>query len=276
MVLRVMVRRVWFDVQEEVRFPNAKAANVLRGGFGHSLRAVAPTALYEQIFEPKMKGAGPSGLADPPRPFLFRASHLDGQRIAQHDDFYFDVHVFGPAEIADTITMALEHLFERGAGVGRGKAKLTAITDEQIDLPMLQPEAASRVRVKFLTPTELKHQGKVVVQPDFPILIRRVRDRVSTLMSLYGPGEPSMDFRLFGKIAEEVRTIRTEIDVSDVPRTSGRTGQTHTIGGMVGEAEYSGPLDGFMPFLRAARYTGVGRHTVWGNGCLEATILDRL
>ena len=275
MVLQVLVRRVWFDALDDVRFPDAKAANVLRGGFGHSLRATATPAVYEQIFEPKLEGPGPSGLADPPRPFLFRASHLDGQRIAKHDDFSFDIHIFGAAGVAETITGALQHLFEKGAGVGRGKAKLTAIADERIDLPMLATETASRVKVTFLTPTELKHQGRVVTQPDFPILIRRVRDRVATLMSLYGPGEPKLDFQSFGQAADEVRTVRADINVQDVARTSSRTGQTHTIGGMVGDAEYVGRLDAFLPFLRAAQYTGVGRHTVWGNGCIQTEIVAR-
>ena len=41
-------------------------------------------------------------------------------------------------------------------------------------------------------------------------------------MSLYGPGEPALDFQ----------------HLREVARTSGRSGQTHPLGGMVGEAEY--------------------------------------
>lgn len=273
MVLPVLVRRHRFDALDDVRFPEGKAANVLRGGFGAALRAVASPAIYEQIFEPKSNGSGPSGLADPPRPFLFRASQLDGQRVAKHDDFHFDVHVFGPGDTADIVTVALEHLFERGAGVGRGRAKLTGTTDEIIQLTLAASEPAHHVKVRFATPTELKHQGRLVSDPEFSVLIRRVRDRVATLMSLYGSGEPPLDYQLFTKTAAEVRTVRTDVEVRDVARTSGRTGQTHSIGGMIGEAEYHGPLDAFMPFLRAAYYTGVGRHTVWGNGCIETSVL---
>jgi len=273
MVLPVLVRRHCFEAQDVIRFPVGKAANLLRGGFGTSLRAVASLATYERIFEPKSNG-GPSGLADPPRPFLFRAWQLDGRDVAKHDDFEFDVHIFGDeAEIAPIITAALVHLFEKGAGVGRGRATLTACQDERIEIRLLEPETAERAKVKFITPTELKHRGRVMMQPEFAILIRRIRDRISALMSLYGPGEMDLDFKLFGIIADQVRTVRADIDLRDVARTSGRTGQTHQIGGMVGEAEYAGPLDCFIPFLRAAYYTGVGRHTVWGNGCIETEIL---
>jgi len=52
----------------------------------------------------------------------------------------------------------------------------------------------------------------------------------------------------------------------EVHRQSSRTGQVHSIGGFVGEAEYEGELSEFLPYLRAAKWTGVGRQTVWGKG----------
>ena len=158
MVLPVLVRRHCFEAQDVIRFPVGKAANLLRGGFGTSLRAVASLATYERIFEPKSNG-GPSGLADPPRPFLFRAWQLDGRDVAKHDDFEFDVHIFGDeAEIAPIITAALVHLFEKGAGVGRGRATLTACQDERIEIRLLEPETAERVFEPYYT-TKAKGTG---------------------------------------------------------------------------------------------------------------------
>jgi CRISPR/Cas system endoribonuclease Cas6 (RAMP superfamily) len=40
----------------------------------------------------------------------------------------------------------------------------------------------------------------------------------------------------------------------------------HSLGGFTGEAEYEGELAEFLPWLRAARWVGVGRQTVWGKG----------
>ena len=40
----------------------------------------------------------------------------------------------------------------------------------------------------------------------------------------------------------------------------------HPIGGFTGTAEYVGDLAEFLPWLRAARWVGVGRQTVWGKG----------
>jgi hypothetical protein len=55
----------------------------------------------------------------------------------------------------------------------------------------------------------------------------------------------------------------------DIERRSSRTGQVHPIGGFVGEAEYEGDLAEFVPYLHAARWTGVGRQTVWGKGEID-------
>ena len=38
------------------------------------------------------------------------------------------------------------------------------------------------------------------------------------------------------------------------------------MGGFNGFAEYEGQLAEFLPWLRAARWVGVGRQTVWGKG----------
>jgi hypothetical protein len=38
------------------------------------------------------------------------------------------------------------------------------------------------------------------------------------------------------------------------------------LGGFVGVAEYEGDLNEFFPYLEIARWTGVGRQTVWGKG----------
>jgi hypothetical protein len=73
-------------------------------------------------------------------------------------------------------------------------------------------------------------------------------------------------------MAERAAVVRmTKCDLSQVKveRHSRHTGQTHGLGGFVGEVEYHGNLAEFMPYLRAAHWTGVGRHTVWGNGQLD-------
>jgi hypothetical protein len=134
---------------------------------------------------------------------------------------------------------------------------------EALRLPLGASQSrARRVRVHFLTPTELKGAE----QPDFRILIARIRDRISTLRELYGEGPLAIDFKAFGERAGRVSMSHCELTPVDAERTSRATGQRHSLGGFTGVAEYEGDLAEFLPYLEIARWTGVGRQTVWGKG----------
>jgi len=133
--------------------------------------------------------------------------------------------------------------------------------------PVITP--VDRVTVRFVTPTELKTGGRLARTPDFAILAARLRDRISSLCSLYGDGPLNIDFRAFADRAAAINMTRCDVHHESVERRSSRTGQTHPIGGFTGEAEYEGDLRECLPFLEAARWTGVGRQTVWGKGELD-------
>jgi len=220
--------------------------NLLRGAFGSALKQLSP-ADYARFFAPSaIPGHGPSGLADPPRPFVFRLA----------DAHHIGIHVF------DTSPSAAE-LFIRAM---RHVDAFEIDSVEQCELVRLPLESAlpavDKLRVRFLTPTEVKGADR----PDFGILMARVRDRVSTLRALYGAGPLDLDFKAFGDRAGRVTLTRCEIMDVEAERVSRRTGQRHSLGGFVGVAEYAGSLGEFIPYLEAARWTGVGRQTVWGKG----------
>jgi hypothetical protein len=123
--------------------------------------------------------------------------------------------------------------------------------------------------VEFLSPTELKHEGQVAARPRFDILFARIRDRVSALRELYGAGPLEIDFAGMGARAAEVRMAACGLERVDIERRSSRTGQSHPLGGFTGWADYEGALGEFLPYLEAARWTGVGRHAVWGKGEIQ-------
>ena len=181
------------------------------------------------------------------------------------DAFDFGVNLFdmGESSFADC-TRVFTALAAEGLGPARSRVQLvSADAKERLGLS-IDPgkEQASRVRVTFLTPTEIKG----AIQPDFGVLLARIRDRVSTIRVLYGAGPLDIDFKAFGQKAAAVRMTRCELVRTEVSRVSGRTGQRHSLGGFTGAAEYEGDLAPFLPYLEIARWTGVGRHTVWGNG----------
>ena len=283
--------RFGFRALDSIHFPAGKSANVLRGAFGTVLRQTAPLPAYQRLFEPRADAsAGPSGLRDWPRPFLFRTAHLDGQTISPGETFFVDAHVFDLQEpVLPHFRRALSALAESGLGPRRGRAELQWI--EQLDLedhaaavtdsPLVpsrlrladetNPSGVSRVAVRFFTPTELKSDGESVSRPDFPVLFARLRDRLSTLRALYGNGPLEIDFQEMGRRAAAIRLDRCDLHWEHTVRRSTRTGQTHPIGGFTGEAEYTGELAEFLPWIQAGRWIGVGRQTVWGKGDIRVT-----
>src|SRR3954452_701476 len=235
----ILPLRFEFDALDTIHFPAGQAANILRG-------ALCLT-LDPSLFSPRAV-AGPSGLADPPRPFVFRCRHLDGATFAPGAAFHFDLNLFA-LDARDAVIAAFAQ-----SALCHGRADFRSATGDPLSLDLSpRSDAPGRLRVDFLTPTELKP----VNHPDFPVLFARIRDRVSSLRALYGAGPLAIDFAALGARAAAVATTRCDLHPVDVERRSSRTGQTHPIGGFLGSAEYEGPLAEFLPYLEAARWTGV-------------------
>jgi CRISPR-associated endoribonuclease Cas6 len=213
------------------------------------------------MFEPS-RSDGPSGLADLPRPFVFRARHLDGRTVAAGETFQFDFHWFDLRR--PSLDIAIRALAQFAP-----EAELVEVHGADAPLELcLNPsgDPVSQITIHFETPTELKAGGNTVERPEFAVLAARIRDRISTLRALYDDGPLTIDFREFGERAGHIRMSRCNIRHVEASRRSGRTGQTHSLGGFVGEVEYEGDLTEFVPYLRAAHWTGVGRQTAWGKG----------
>lgn len=260
-------------------------ANILRGAFGLLLRKAAchcsvsgshsADCVYARLFEPTAIAAGPSGLRDWPRPFVFRARHLDGRTVEPGERFHFEMNVFEiRIPVNHQLQAAFSQLSEDGLGPTRGHADLERLQRQKISLD-LKPSApaVNAVAIEFLTPTELKGGEELISRPEFPVLLARVRDRLSTLRSLYGPGPLDIDFAGMTARASDISMGHCEIRQAQTTRRSSRTGRHHPLGGFIGAAEYRGSLAEFLPFLEAAQWTGVGRQTVWGKGELSVRAL---
>jgi hypothetical protein len=300
--------RFHFVARDQVYFPPGKSANIVRGAFGTIFKKITcaedchdtqnckerASCPYARIFEPAALSRGPSGLADWPRPFVFRAAHLDGRTLEPGQPFEFDVHLFDLKDAAIVyFVLAFAELAREGLGPRRGRAALvrveqlnaqgeadgrvydgrTFLTTELrppivLDLTS-RPEPVSKVEVRFLTPTELKHGALLAARPEFPVLFGRIRDRLSTLRALYGSGALEIDFKEMGERAQAVKMTRCDLRFSEAERKSAKTGDRHPIGGFIGEVSYEGDLTEFLPYVHAAKWVGVGRQTVWGKGVIQ-------
>lgn len=270
--------RFRFIASESIHFPPGQSANILRGSFGRILKnlSCAPhcqdakhceqraECAYAKLFEPASgNGEGPSGLRDWPRCFVFRASHLDGVTISGGAPFQFNLNLFETREpVIERIAQAFAELARQGLGPTRTKATLDGLEGCEMLRFGFTSSAARRIRIRFMSATELKGMES----PDFGGLFARVRDRISTLRRLYGAGPLDIDFKGLGERANLVKMTRCEIEQVNAERFSRRTRRKHPMGGFIGFAEYEGELSEFLPYLEIARWTGVGRQTVWGKG----------
>lgn len=263
MTFALTVCRLHLAARRALHFPPGMAGNVLRGALGSALREISGEAVYTRIFRPSGHGSGPSGLSDPPRPFVLRCAELSARVVQQGEPFCFGLHLF------DTRDSSLDHLTRAFAHW----ADLISVSHDRVSIDLQSSDRqVSRIRVEFHTPTELKARGRVA-NCSFPILFARARDRVSTLRALYGEGPLEIDFRALAERARAVRTAAHDLRPVAVERRSSRTGQRHSIGGLIGFAEYEGDLAEFLPYLEAASWTGVGRHCTWGNGHITTKVL---
>ena len=235
-------------------FP-ANAAVPIRGALGF--------VLPEQHFRPR-RTVGPSGLRDTPRPFVLRVRHLDGRTVEAAESFEIGLNLFAPG-LLSVFEEALRQLAGTGLGVGRVRLEWDGFEALSRTFELTAAESCRELEISFLTPTELKGWDGVGLPP-FEVLAARARDRVSALQTVYGAGEPALDFSGLGERARPVRAVDGPIAHVQGSRKSARTGQTHPLSGFTGRVRYEGELGEFVPILRAACYTGIGRQTVWGHG----------
>ncbi|HEY6344140.1 MAG TPA: CRISPR system precrRNA processing endoribonuclease RAMP protein Cas6 [Bryobacteraceae bacterium] len=251
--------RLRFTARQSLHFPPGESANLLRGRLGKALME-ASAADYARLFAPRRE-YGPSGLRDPPRPFVLRVAHLEGAHVPAGGGFEIGVNLF------DTRVAATNSMSAAVRAAMGGDLIEATVRPLRLSLgPYARPVHC--VRVQFVTPTELKNAPSTS-GPEFGVLFARIRDRVSALRSVYGAGPLPIDFRGMGRGAKTVRMTRSNVQLIEAQRLSRNTGLRHPLGGFIGVAEYQGELAEFVPYLEAARWTGLGRQTVWGKGEID-------
>lgn len=157
--------RFHFRALTSLYFPPGKAGNVVRGALGNFFRKAVCVPVckgaktsgqralcaYARLFEPTALSSGPSGLADWPRPFVFRAAHLDGRRFHPGQTFHFDLHVF---EIRDPALPYFASSFSQlmSGGLGPGQAR-PSLSRSRISTPSGSPARGSLTARYWCSPS---------------------------------------------------------------------------------------------------------------------------
>lgn len=203
----------------------------------------------------------------------------------------------GPGSESESLYDPATHTFRTPTRIPNASDFLTLYDPSRITVAPPDTGRAPELTLRFHTPTLIRTGSavdsagrrtpavEVRERPPFGVLIRRLRDRLSTLCTFFGeapwtgletPGHsrPEPDFAAMGRLADTVRLVRSETQWHHRSRFSTRTGDTHEISGLTGTATYAfdSPAlrDLFLPLLKCGPLIHAGKHAVWGNGWVQA------
>jgi hypothetical protein len=160
--------------------------------------------------------------------------------------------------------------------LGTGERLWPGPSDEILPLPVSPvpregPDSSGapprRVALRFVTPTRLTEDGKVVGAFTFRTLVRSLLSRASSLLYFHCGRELEADFRGLLERAEAVKTIESTLSVKKLTRWSNRQNTAIRLDGVTGRVGFEGDaVAEAWPLLRAGAVLHVGKGTVFGLG----------
>jgi len=257
------------------------------------------TCAYSYIFETPCTDSlkAKYNLSDYPHPFVIEPPLEQKQEYGPGESLDFNLLLIGKGiDYLPYFVFTFEELGRRGIGRGRGKYHLekvealaqlhqqqgTIIYDgrsktlsakyEVKDLLKITEKASrdnqqiDRLTLHFLTPTRIKHRGKLTKDVDFEIILRGLLRRILLLSELHCDQKLDINCEQLLRKAEAVRTVHNSLHWQDWQRYSSRQQARMKLGGFLGQIAFQGDLDKFMPFIRLGEYLHLGKGTSFGLG----------
>ena len=228
-----------------------------------------------------------------PRPYVFEPPDGTKMEYEPGERMHFGFTVVGrAAEYMPYFIYAFSKMGDEGVGRRRARYKLERVVaknplvgtrEEVFDgevvknrrLQTVWKNAVSaarkldneRVRLEFLTPTFVKFEGRVSPEaPSFVALVQALLIRIPMLSAVHCGEVWHEDFKELVARAGEVETVRDETTWVSFRRYSSFKKKSEPLEGVVGHAEYAGPLEEFLPLLEMGQLTHVGKRAVFGLG----------
>ncbi len=233
-----------------------------------------------------------------PRPYVFEPPESTKMEYEPGERMRFGFTVVGrAAEYMPYFIYAFSKMGEEGIGRLRARYALERVvaenplsgTHEEVfdgeivknrRLPAVWADAerkaegmdGERVRLEFLTPAFVKFRGEVSPEaPSFAALVQNLLIRLPMLSAVHCGEIWREDFRALVERAQEVETIRDETTWASFRRHSSFKNRVEPLEGIVGHAEYAGPLAEFLPLLCMGQIVHVGKRAVFGLGRYRIT-----
>ncbi|MCZ7361405.1 MAG: CRISPR system precrRNA processing endoribonuclease RAMP protein Cas6 [Candidatus Methanoperedens sp.] len=260
--------------------------------------ALRQKCVYSYVFETpnpvKAKKTEESKDENVPHPFIIEPALDEGQYYGKDDELEFHLILIGRAvDYIPYFIYAFEELGRTGIGRNKGKYSLERVVSLDKDREILIYDGDSHFRddclvidsselvreaeelnchtaaLRFLTPTRIKYQGKLIIDMDFGILMRNLLRRLSWLAEVHCDEKWELDWKGLIQRAAVVKTVHSDLQWRDWERYSQRQGTRMKMGGFVGEMRFEGDLAEFNPFLKIGEFLHIGKGTVYGLGKYE-------
>lgn len=262
------------------------------------VEAICP---YRWIFEtPRPPGEYPlHDLRDIPRPFVITPPADPRTRYTAGSTLDLDLVLIGRSiQWLPFFILAFERFARGGLGRNNAQARLErvealepwgvtgpvifqdgrALTRDAglpiLDGAIIAARAAALtpdVRLSFVTPLRLKHQGRLLDTFDLPAIVQALCWRISALATFHGDRFWNVDYEALIAQARSVIVEPEGQQWEDQSRLSRRGGATHAMeyGGMTGSAVLRGVPVELRALLLIGTHTHLGKACVFGNGALR-------
>lgn len=282
--------------------------SLIRGMLGRSLRLaacalrkndcssclLAKRCVYSLAFEaPKGGDSSYKKSPTPPHPYVLEPPLALQKEYAEGEDFEIGLLLFGEMNnYLPYFVYAVENMGQDGIGTSRekgfspfhvqkvtcqdqtiydGKNKVLSddVSPKSMQVVAGQAGGKGELRLDLVTPLRIKNFNALATELPFHLLVRAVLRRLSALYSVYGGGEPDLDYKGLVYRSQEVNLIKDNSRWMDWTRYSSRQGKTMQFGGIVGNVVYQGDIKEFLPLLEIVRLVHVGKQTVFGLGKVD-------
>ena len=303
-MIGISAQRYTFSLSalEQLHLPEY-LGSTLRGGFGHAFKKVVCTfkgrqcddcllkhrCVYAYVFEtlPPENSAVMRKYRRAPHPFVIEPPMEGKLRYIPGETLEFGLVLIGKGiEYLPYFVYAFEELGNMGIGKRKGKYSLKQVTcgteavydgvartmkTAGVSIPAaMTPEyAGDSLSLRFITPTRIVRNEKLVDTPTFQDIFRTLLRRLSMLSYFHCGQELQADYKGLIELSGSIKAIASSLKWHDWERYSARQDERMSLGGFVGNVSFSGDLAEFMPYLAKGELVHVGKGTGFGLGRYE-------
>jgi len=259
--------------------------------------ALKKVCSYAYIFEtsPPESSEKLRKIQDIPRPFVIEPPEGEKRIYKKGERMTFNLILIGKGiDYLPYFILTFKELGKKGLGKRRGKYFLEKVSvpidiedkdfktiyegreealsssykiwDLSFLLKMKEIKEDGNLTINFLTPTRIKHNAKLVEDPEFHHIVRSLLHRISSLSYFHCGEELNLSFNEIIEKAIAVKKIKSEIKWKEIERISGRQKTKMKLGGFVGKVVYEGSFKDFIPFLLLGEQVHIGKSCTFGFG----------